>query len=48
MHHKKEDYLFNLKNDPGERTNLAQGNPEKLQALQKLFNREQNSKRKDL
>jgi arylsulfatase A len=48
VHHKKEDYLFNLKNDPGERTNLAQGNPEKLQALQKLFNREQNSKRKDL
>ena len=48
VHHEKKYYLFNLKNDPGERNNLAQDNPEKLQAIQKIFNREQNSQRKDL
>ena len=41
-------YLFNLKEDPGERTNLASKFPEKLARLQTIYNREKNSARRDL
>lgn len=46
--HKKELLLFNLKKDPGERTDLATKCPEKLKELKLILDRELGSQRKDL
>ncbi len=40
--------LFNLKNDPGERTDLSAKCPEKLKELEAILSREVGSKRKDI
>ena len=41
-------YLFNIKKDPGEYKDLAETDPKKLNALMKVFKKEQNSQRGDL
>jgi arylsulfatase A len=46
--HKKETLLFNLSEDPGERTDLAAKFPEKLARLQAIYDREKGSARRDL
>jgi len=46
--HKKTKYLFDLHNDPGERTNVASEYPEKFRELERLFEKEKGSPRRDL